>query len=136
MYGLRDQKVRARLAPMRPRDMSFRELRKELRVIGAEEKLTSAQVYRQQTRPKEVKENPQDLLVKMVNELAVTQQRQMDLFHQTISEQQRHLNNLEQRFQGRVAGIRGDRQTRRQPICYKCREPGHFASSCPTLQSN
>ena len=142
MYGLRDQKVRARLAPMRPRDMSFRELRKELRVIGAEEKLASAQVYRQQTRPKEGKEgNTQDLdtVVKMVNELAVTQERQMDLFHQTIEEQHRHIKSLEQRLQEKEQVNKGERQTRRQLlICYRCRQPGHIASSCPTLhtQSN
>eukprot|EP00057_Strongylocentrotus_purpuratus_P015574 XP_011670048.1 PREDICTED: uncharacterized protein LOC100890728 [Strongylocentrotus purpuratus] len=38
MYGLRDQDVKSRLAPMRPRDMSFRELRRELKVIDEEQK--------------------------------------------------------------------------------------------------
>ncbi|XP_072178233.1 uncharacterized protein [Diadema setosum] len=51
MFGLMDQKVRARLAPMRPREITFRELRRELHVIAkSEERLASAQVYRQDVK--------------------------------------------------------------------------------------
>ena len=38
MYGLRDLHLRARLAPMQPRFMAFRDLRRELHIIAEEER--------------------------------------------------------------------------------------------------
>ena len=142
MHGLRDQRVRARLAPMRPREMTFRELRGELRVIEAEEKVASAQMYRQEVK-QETKEN-QALaeLTRAMQQLATTQQQHMELIHQTVADQERKLAAFEgrlgqaQHYQNRgMRGVnRGGRQTQQPRVCFTCGQPGHFYASCPHQQ--
>ena len=141
MQGLRDQAVKARLAPMRPREMSFRELRRELRVIEAEEKVTSAQMYRQEVTKQASRESQAiEDLTRAMQQLATTQQQQMELFHKTVEDQERRLaafqNQMEKPWAPQnvtwTRGMsRGGRQPRPSRACYTCGQPGHFSTSCP-----
>ena len=66
MRGVRDDKVTQRLAPMKPRDMTFRDLQTELRQLERESKMSAAfkLAQSQQTRPQNSPSQSQQAKVK------------------------------------------------------------------------
>eukprot|EP00057_Strongylocentrotus_purpuratus_P010346 XP_011664820.1 PREDICTED: uncharacterized protein LOC105438551 [Strongylocentrotus purpuratus] len=105
MYGLRDQDVKSPLAPMRPRDMSFRELRRELKVTDEEQKQRKgANSYRMDVRPTPVTHNNQlDEITKTLKEMHAFQEQTSSLLHQVLDDQQRSRARLD-RLESLVMG--------------------------------
>ena len=150
MCGLRDQAVKDRLAPMRPRDMPFTELRQELHLIAEETRQMRVGLLRHDVKPKP-KEEPdrmQDFLESMRCQLAQiqhAQQQQLETIHRLV-DGHGQLGNRLGALEGFVATPRmpapgmhpqSTQDTRREPpTCYTCGQLGHMSKRCPTRSNS
>ena len=142
MRGLRDEEVRTRLAPMRPRLMSFRSLKDELRHIARERatrrqsrrgpQLQHQQVRAESTAPS--KPNPaMTEVLTLLHGIKASQEQQTS----KMAVLERRIDALEIRAQPPRQPPPMPRQqlTARPPTCWKCGQEGHVSRNCPTLMS-
>lgn len=109
MFGLRDRAVKERLAPMKPREMRFRDLRRELHIINEERRQVRdtgrAQAYEQvEVKPPSKKQPQSDRssqemmdLRTQIAQLQLAQQQQLE-FMQRLMEDQTHINQSNLNF--------------------------------------
>lgn len=141
MRGLSDEEVYARIAPMAPRLLSFRELQAELRSLTRETKKfqtrsTAKKTYAQVhvtsggggntkiDRPKPTSELSE--LTEMVKKLALAQEEQLAKLSQL------ELRVTSPRLSSPVAVQPAKGRASQNPsfVCYRCGEPGHTARVC------
>lgn len=134
MRGLREEDLRLRLAPMRPRVMTFRNLREEVRRI-ARERHTKARrptVYAQQASPNnpgetqgrlaQISKNTEDVL-RLVSDIRDQQGRTDD----RVASLERRLKALEVQEPAT--------STRPSSDCWECGQKGHWVRDCPNRRS-
>ena len=145
MRGLRDEEVRSRLAPMKPREMTFNELKDELR-----------QISRERTSKRPGGRRPPQMQAHQATGSAAEPTSTVDpgmnqvltLLHDIRGEQKTHLGRmteLERRMEALEAAPappppnhrRGRRDGRLQHqgpstlTCWNCNTAGHMAKNCP-----
>ena len=140
MRGLRDEEVRSRLAPMKPREMTFQALKEELRQISRE-RATKRPMGR---KPPQV-QNAHTAASSPV-QTDSTMKEVLSLLH-TIKDDQRNqqdrMSDLEKRMvalEVRPAPSQGNRrreerdsrnQSQNSVRCWECGNEGHIARYCP-----
>ena len=139
MRGLREEDLRLRLAPMRPRVMTFRNLREEVRRIGRERhtKARRPAVYAQQASPNnpgetqgrlaQISKNTEDVL-RLVSDIR-DQQGRTD---ERVASLDRRLKALE--VQEPATSSRPS-STRPSSDCWECGQKGHWRRDCPNRRS-
>ena len=131
MRGIREEDLRFRLAPMRPRLMTFKNLREEVRRIARErhgkgkrsaasysQQVVSASQDENQARLNQISKNTEDVL-RLVSDIR-TQQGRTD---ERVATLERRISALE---------IQGPSATSRSPSnCWECGQKGHWQRNCP-----
>lgn len=153
MRGLSDEEVYQRLAPMKPRLLSFRELQAELRNLARETRRT-------QTQPKAKKtyaqaqfttsngaQNGENMRTEKVNKQNNDLTELTALVKKLLSSQEDQVNRLTklearvgvspQTVHPRAQRSQGVSDTaERGVVCYRCGKPGHIARLCRTMLSD
>ena len=157
MRGVRDDKITSRLAPMRPREMPFRELQAELRQIEREKRASSSlpTVPKAQAQPHQAKPYRPDP-PKPTNKSTSPPTSQpttstpndgilMDLLHtvQQLSQKVEQLSNQhsrpyspKQNPQTSAPGLTTNTAAPRVFVCHRCGQEGHIARGCRSLPLN
>ncbi len=144
MRGVKDEKITQRLAPMRPRDMPFRELQAELRLIERKNRLdaalnykpTKAPIQSQSTKPPTQPSRPSSPSEQRVPEQPREQQferpQKSEYKPEVIQDiilQMQHLTKQVDSFSRHHQPIRpvSSAQPQRVYVCYNCGQEGHIA---------
>lgn len=153
MRGLSDEEVYHRVAPMKPRLLSFRELQAEIRNLARETKKFQTQprvkkMYTQaqfttmsgihtDEKPRTEKGNRQNTdlteLTAMVKKLVSSQEDQINrltLLEARVGASPWTMLPHTQRFQG------SSDPAVRAVVCYRCGKPGHIARLCRTMMND
>ena len=160
MSGLRDKAVRDRLAPMRPRDMDYKELRRELHIIAEENRQMNGSVgllrHDVKPNPKEKPNTTENFLEQMRCQLAqiqLAQQQQLDTVQHLVdghSEIRNRLGALEDYVATpsmppqsmstpamQTQNMQLNHNMRTTPReCYRCGQIGHLSRRCPTRSNS
>ena len=149
MRGVKDEKVTQRLAPMRPRDMTFRELQVELRQMERESRMAAAlkmgakmhSHQSQQARPPhEYQQSPSSLpdLTAYERSQPVHKNSQPKTDHEVLHELVLTVRQLAQKFEQISTTPRQAQHPMRNQhsdgprvfVCHKCGQEGHIAKGC------
>ena len=136
--GLKDEELRLRLAPMRPRNMTFREVREEVRLIMQERQSRGrrpAGAFPLNPGPT----TPLDTQAQL-HQISRTSEDVLKLVRGISDKQditERKLSSLEER----VVALENTRRAgpapqpiRHESRCWQCGQPGHWRSNCPLGQ--
>ena len=131
MRGLQDEGDRQRLAPMKPREMKFCDLRAELKQIEREKKMRAAQHQtihvsknnqkqetQKKTDSKPSDDSKLDKLLELVEGLSVAQ-----------ADHSQRLAQLETKVT-QISEAQSQRHRRRPVTCFKCQQEGHISRNC------
>ena len=150
MRGVKDDKIRQRLAPMKPRDMAFREMQAELRLIEREHRLDSALTNRpsrtqaqpqtstspiQSAFPSEQKPLLCEQIARPHSAISQKPEYNPDLMQDVILQMQ-HLTRQVDNFTRQRRAVQPtvqpnlQNQNNRVFVCYKCGNEGHIARGC------
>lgn len=155
MRGVKDDKITQRLAPMKPRDMPFRELQAELRLIERENRMDAAlhqrptkvqvqlQSTKSQTLPCQPVSSSEPKAPVLLREQSVeTHQRpeyDPELMQDVIIQMQhlaKQVDSLSRRSRTTQPATTNQPTQNRVFICYKCGNEGHIARGCRSAPLN
>ena len=154
MRGVRDERVTQRLAPMKPREMTFHELQVELRQLEREGRMAASlkstanmhyqqsrqlRPYQQQPPPRPLnqsatpKTQPDISQPKQNNDRDVLQDLLLKVEQLTLKVEQMGAKPHRQPYQQRTDQ---PKSTYGVYICHKCGQEGHIARGCRNVPSN
>ena len=154
MRGVKDEKVTQRLAPMRPRDMTFRELQVELRQLEREARMaaalkTGAKIQSQQSQQLRSQYEQQRTSytpdpTANVQSQPVKKDHNLKTDHDVLQDLVLTVRQLAEKVERMAAGPREVQRPKRdqQPdgqrvfICHKCGQEGHIARGCRRVPLN
>ncbi len=149
MRGVRNEKITNRLAPMKPREMSFRELQIELRQIERENRMgstmttdtTKALSQPQYARPTYQSAPPKQTKAPATQEAQRTPLNSSNdevlqnliLTVQKLTQKVDQMSTMPIQYQHRRQEYQA---SNRQITCHKCGQDGHIARGCRNMPSN
>lgn len=153
MRGVRDEKVTQRLAPMKPREMSYRDLQTELRQIERESKKTSFSKSEQTAQSQLARSKPpptQQMQQKSTNPTPTHEGQSPTLTFQqvktntdvlqdlilTVKELAEKVEKMTTKPSQPFRQRRPTYPTDRVFTCHRCGQNGHIARGCRNLPSN
>ena len=155
MRGVKDEKVTQRLAPMRPREMTFRELQVELRHLERESRIaaetkTRAKIQFQQPlqdRPSyhhRTSSSPPNNSSTYERNQPANKNSNPKSDHEVLQDLVLTVRQLAQKVDQMTSGPRqtrrqkGDKQSANQRVfvCHKCGQEGHIARGCRSVPLN
>ena len=137
--GLKDEELRLRLAPMRPRNMAFRDVREEVRLIMRERQARGRRPAGAFPLNPGPATPPPDTQAQL-HQISRTSEDVLKLVRGISDKQditERKLSSLEER----VVALENTRKagpalqpSRQESRCWQCGQPGHWRSNCPMGQ--